>query len=66
MILENNWSVGGRTRHIETRHQYLHELKEEGYLVVRWISGEANKTDIFTKNSAGLVFKRRIVVYCED
>ena len=66
MNLANNWSVGGRTRHIETHQQYLHELKEEGNLLVKLISGEANETDIFTKNSASLVFKRRIIVYCED
>ena len=51
--LENNWSVGSRTRNIETPQQYLCELKEEDYLVVKWIIDEENETDIFTKNSAG-------------
>ena len=33
--LANNWNISGRTRHIETLHNYLRGLKEEGYLVVK-------------------------------
>jgi hypothetical protein len=29
--LTNNWSVGGRTRHVEVQY-YLRELKEEGII----------------------------------
>ena len=65
MDLENIWSVGGRTCHIETRQHHLCDLKEEGYLLVKWISGEENETDIFTRNSAGPVFNRQIGVYYE-
>ena len=46
MDLENNWSVSGKTRHSETRQQYPRDLKYEIYLVVKWISGEPNETDI--------------------
>ena len=28
--LANNWSVGGRTRHIDVRYHFLRELKEDG------------------------------------
>jgi len=35
--LANNWSVGGRTRHIETRQHFLRNLKEEGILKVTWM-----------------------------
>ena len=64
MDLENHSSVGGRIRHINTLQNDLNDLKEEGYLVVNWISGEANETDIFTRNSAGPVFDGHIGVYC--
>ena len=64
--LENNWSVDGRTRHIETRQKYLCDMKEEGYLVVIWISGEATETDILTKNSSSPVFNINIRVHIED
>ena len=64
--LENNWSVGGRTRHIETLQHYFSDLKEEGYLVVKWISGEEKDTDISTKNISVPVFNRHIGAYCKD
>ena len=59
--LKNNWIVGGRTHHIETQHQYIHKLKEGVYLVVNLISGEENKNNVFTKNSAGPVFNLKIM-----
>jgi hypothetical protein len=33
--LANNWSVGGRTRHMDVRQHYLRELKDEGLLVIK-------------------------------
>ena len=32
--LANNWSVGGRTQHVDVRKNYLRELKEPGILIV--------------------------------
>ena len=45
----NNWTVNGRTKHIDTRHYFLRELKEKGIIESRWISGNDNSTDLFTK-----------------
>ena len=64
--LENNLIVSGTTRHTETLQHHLQELKEEGYLVVKWISDEVKETVIFTKNISGTVFNRHIRAYCED
>ena len=33
--LANNWSVGGRTRHVDVRNHFLRELKDEGLLVIK-------------------------------
>ena len=33
--LANNWSTGGRTRHVDVRQNFLHELKEDGTLIVK-------------------------------
>jgi hypothetical protein len=30
----NNWSVGGRLRHVEVKTHFLRELKEQGLIVV--------------------------------
>lgn len=64
--LANNWTVGGRTRHIETRQLFLRELKEEGVLSIKWKSGEDNPSDLFTKNLPGPIFRKHIETFCED
>jgi hypothetical protein len=61
--LANNWSAGGRTRHVATRVTFLRELKEEGILVVKWTSNEFMSSDIFTKNLGGKDFKRHATTY---
>ena len=48
--LANNWSVGGRTRHMDVKQNYLRELKENGFLLVKHKKGEEITPDIGTKN----------------
>jgi len=43
--LANNWSVGGRTRHVDVRQCFLWELKESKILDIRWIKGSENDAD---------------------
>lgn len=62
--LTHNWSVGGRTRHINVREWFLRDLKEEGLIEVRWISGDENSADLFTKNLQGPLFEKHVRVYC--
>jgi hypothetical protein len=64
MDLANNWSVGGRTRHVDTRQYFLRELKEEGVVNVEWIPTAENSSDLFTKNLAGPSFNKHVAVYC--
>jgi hypothetical protein len=64
--LGNSWSASGRTRHIDTRHHFLRELKEEGLLEFRWLSTNDMSSDIFTKNTSGPIFKRHVKVYCGE
>ena len=61
---EKNWSVGGRTSHVEIRQYFLRELKEQGLLLVKWCPGETNESDLFTKNLGGSSFERRTRVFC--
>ena len=61
--LANNWSVGGRTRHIDVKNYFLRELKDQGILVVRYVPGDRNDADIFTKNTTTGVFKCHIPVF---
>jgi hypothetical protein len=61
--LANNWSIGGRTRHIDVRQCFLRELKEKGILIVKWIAGDKNDSDIHTKNLDGPKFEEFGQVY---
>jgi hypothetical protein len=53
--LAHNWSIGGRTQHINVQINFLQKLKEEGILVLEWIAGNENASDLFTKNLHGLL-----------
>jgi hypothetical protein len=55
--LVNSFSVGVHTRHINVKQCFLQELKEAKVLVVNWMSGSDNETDIFMKNLDGPLFK---------
>ena len=65
--LANNWSAGGRTRHVDVRQNFLLKLKYDGILIVKWISGPTNNVDLYTKNLAASDFEKHITVYtCKD
>jgi hypothetical protein len=49
--LANNWSIGGRTRHVDVQRCFLWELKESEVMDIRWIKGSENNTDAFTKRT---------------
>ena len=66
LVLANSWTVGGRTRHVKVRQYFLCELKEEGLVLVEWISGENMSSDIFTKNPAVATFKKHVTAFCGE
>ncbi len=58
--LANNWSIGGRTRHVDVRQCFLWEIKESKVMDIRWIKGSENNTDASTKNLDGPAFEKCI------
>ena len=63
IALINNWSAGGRTRHMETRMYWLRELRETEptpILKPRYCPTEHNVSDTKTKNVDGKTFERLI------
>jgi len=62
--LVDNWSPGGRTRHVAVRQHSLRELKEEDILKSGWIPSSKNSTDVFTKNSPGPLLKMHADDFC--
>ena len=62
--LMNNWSIGGRTRHVDVRYHFLRELKEQNIIRINWVSTHANCADMFTKNLQGPIFNKHAQVFC--
>ena len=58
--LANNWSVGGRTRHVDVRNHFLRELKDMGLIQCRYVPGPENDADIFAKNVTAAIFEKHI------
>ena len=56
--LANNWSVGGRTRHVDIKQNFLRELKSNGFLRVEWMSGDDLTPDTHTKNLPRSLFEK--------
>ena len=56
--LANNWSVGGRTRHMDVKQKFLRELKENGFIKVEWQPGDNMTPDMHTKNVPKKLFDR--------
>ena len=48
------------------RNYFLRELKDEGGLHIKHMSGEDNEADIFTKNTSGPVFEKHICKFIRD
>jgi hypothetical protein len=64
--LANCWTATGRTRHIASRINFVRELKEEGIIVLQWLSNQEMSSDIFTKNVGGKAFAKHRDVYVRE
>jgi hypothetical protein len=64
--LVNNYSVGGRTRHVETRQYFMRQLKEENIIKVIWTPGEMNSSGLYTKSLARADFEKHTKAYVGD
>ena len=64
--LMNNWSVGGRTRHIDVKQYFIRDLKEEGLIKIQWIPTEEMTADLFTKNLSTEQFEKHSQVLLGD
>ena len=54
----HNWSVGGRTCHVEVKQYFLWDLKEQGIINVVWRAGSTMPSDLFTKSLSGPLFDK--------
>jgi hypothetical protein len=61
-----SWSVGGRTRHVGVRFNFLRELKENGNIEIQWISTHENCSNILTKNLTVNLYNKHSKCFCVD
>ena len=64
--IANDWSISGRTRHMDTRLHFLREMKEMGIIKTVWQKGTVNEVDMFTKNLSGPDFNRHVKKFCGE
>ena len=62
--LSHNWSVSGCLCHDSICQGFLRELEEEGMIEVKWIPGDENSVDLFTKNLATKDSEKHMMEYC--
>ena len=61
--LNNNWTVGGWTRHISVKNFFLRDLKESGEFSIVWLPSAQNTSDIYMKNLDGPTFVKHAGTY---
>ena len=59
----NNWSVVGRTKHVDTRQLFLCGMKEQGLFQVKWVKVDEDEVDLFTKNLPDTLFQKHRVIF---
>ena len=64
--LINNYSVGGRTKHIDIRQYFLRKLKEKEIVKTTWIADAENCSDLFTKNLSGPLFEKHAATFISE
>jgi len=51
--LMGNWTVGGRTRHVQVKQYFIRDLKADGLITIEWVPSEDMTADILAKNVNG-------------
>ena len=64
--LVNGWFVGGGTKHIDIRLNFLRELKESKVIRVQWIATDKTTSDLHTKNLEQKAFEQHTKVHCGE
>ncbi len=64
--LSCNWSVGGRTCHVNVCLYMLQDLNEDKIIQMKWIKGEENSVDLGTKNLDHASHAKHTKTLCGD
>ena len=55
--LSNNRTTSDRTKHIDIRTSLVKEYQEDGKIIIKFVRSEDNESDIFTNNTANVIFQ---------
>ena len=58
IYLANNWVSSNRTKHIDVRHHFVREYREEGKVKIVFIASIDNDADLFTKNTSNTLYEK--------
>ena len=56
--LVNGWAVGGNSKHIDVRLDFLRKLKEAGIIRINWVSTNCMVGDLHTNNLERNTFEK--------
>ena len=60
IYLTKNPQISQRTKHMDVRHHFIRDLIKDKKIEVRYVKGENNLTDIFTKNVKEEIFEKHV------
>jgi hypothetical protein len=63
IFMSENITATNRTRHIDARYHFVHELVEDGLILIQFVCTKENKADPFTKNVKTEVYATSIDSY---
>jgi hypothetical protein len=66
MFMAQNSSSGVRTRHVNTRYQFVREYLDDGIIKIEFIKSVENQSDIFTKNVTQETYERHVEKFLEE
>ncbi len=58
--LANNWSVDGRTRHMDVCNYFLRELKDQGIIVIKHVPGDENEANFLQEILWGVKLRESV------
>ena len=56
--ISNNRNTGDRTKHIDIRASLVKGYQEDGKIIIKFVKSEDNEADMFTKNTANIIFQK--------
>ena len=59
----NNWSIAGNTHAVLVKFAFVQKFKKHGILEIKWVKGQDNPANIFTKNLGRPDFRKHLVKF---